>query len=329
MPLWRWSQTSSSNGNSDPTINFLEGQNPGSLNDSCRAVLAALAMYRDDISGAIVTAGSSTAYTVASNSGYDSFAHLANQMIAFTPHTTNGATVLLNVDGLGQKPLRSAPGVELLAGTIIQGTPYCATYNNSDGAFYLHNSYGASPYLIPIGAGMDYWGATAPNSSFALAQGQALSRSGFPVLFSIFGTTYGVGDGSTTFNIPDKTGRVSAMIEASATRLTTAGFGGNSTTLGAVQTLSGETETLTAAQLPANIPNTATSTATSTVGSGVFGGTSIVQENGSGGGTVADTPTAFTVSTTVATTVTINASGGAAHPNVQPTIMCNYILRVI
>jgi hypothetical protein len=33
--------------------------------------------------------------------------------------------------------LRTSPGEELLAGTIIQGTPYVAVYNNSDGVFYL------------------------------------------------------------------------------------------------------------------------------------------------------------------------------------------------
>jgi hypothetical protein len=154
MPLWRWSQTSSANGNADPTINYLEGQAPSSLNDSARATMAAVAMYRDDISGALVTSGTSTAYTVASNSSYDSLAHLANQMIAFSPHTTNGAgPVTLSVDSQTPKPLRSSPGVELLAGTIIQGTPYFATYNNTDGAFYLQGFFG-NPYNVPFSAGL-------------------------------------------------------------------------------------------------------------------------------------------------------------------------------
>ena len=47
------------------------------------------------------------------------------------PHTTNGATVTLNVDGLGAKPLRSAPSAELLAGVLVQGTPYVPTYYNA------------------------------------------------------------------------------------------------------------------------------------------------------------------------------------------------------
>jgi microcystin-dependent protein len=48
------------------------------------------------------------------------------------------------------------------------------------------------------------------------------------------GTTYGPGDGADTFNLPDKTGRVSAMQEAAASRLTLSFFGGNSMVLGAV-----------------------------------------------------------------------------------------------
>jgi hypothetical protein len=42
---------------------------------------------------------------------FDTLAHLNGQMIAFM-HTTNGATVMLNVGTLGAKPLRTAPGVE-------------------------------------------------------------------------------------------------------------------------------------------------------------------------------------------------------------------------
>ena len=93
------------------------------------------------------------------------------------------------------KPLRTAPNTELLAGTIIQGTPYVATYNNSDGAFYLQGFYG-NPYNIPLGAGLDYWGPTTPNSSFVFPTGQAISRTTYAALFSLFGTTYGGGDGS-------------------------------------------------------------------------------------------------------------------------------------
>src|SRR5260221_2346836 len=109
MTLYKWSQTASADATADSSINWAEGQSPSSVNDSARAMMAATAKYRDDIAGAIVTGGTSTAYTVLSYEVFDTLAHLNGQMIAFTPHITNGATVTLNVDSLGPKPLRSAP----------------------------------------------------------------------------------------------------------------------------------------------------------------------------------------------------------------------------
>src|SRR5262249_12550706 len=171
-----------------------------------RAMMAALAAWRDDAAGTITTGGTSTAYTVTSNQGFDTLAHLNGAALAFVPHTTCGATVTLNVDALGAKPVRTSPGVELPSGVLIQGTPYVATYNNSDGAFYLRGFY-SLPYAIPIGGLLPYVGSSAPNSSFALLFGQAVSRTTYATLFSLVGTTFGTGDGSTTFNLPDLRGR--------------------------------------------------------------------------------------------------------------------------
>src|SRR5690349_20976807 len=141
MTLYKWSQTAAADATADASINWQEGQAPSSINDSARAMMAAIAKYRDDVTGAIITGGTSTAYTMSSYQAFDTLAHMANQAIAFTPHTTNGATVTLNVDGLGAKPLRSAPSVELPAGVLVQGTPYVALYSNADAAFYLHGFY--------------------------------------------------------------------------------------------------------------------------------------------------------------------------------------------
>src|ERR1700751_4048782 len=106
MPFWKWSRTASSNANADSTINWAEGMSPSSVNDSARAMMARTAEWRDDVSGTITTGGTSTAYTVTSNQGFDTLAHLSGAMVAFVPHTSCGATVTLNVDGLGAKPLR-------------------------------------------------------------------------------------------------------------------------------------------------------------------------------------------------------------------------------
>lgn len=46
---------------------------------------------------------------------------------------------------------------------------------------------------------------TANHGNWFLCNGQAISRTTYSTLFSLIGTTYGEGDGSTTFNIPDYT----------------------------------------------------------------------------------------------------------------------------
>jgi len=323
-----WSRTAASNSTADAQVNWAEGQAPSSVNDSARAMMASLAGYRDDIAGAIATGGTSTAYTITSYQIFNSLANMANQVIAFTPHTTNGATVTLNVDGLGAKPLRSSPGVELPAGSLIEGTPYTALYNNSSAVWYLHGGVGAAnSYSVPLGAGLDYWGATAPSSIFALAQGQAISRTTYATLFTLFSTTYGVGDGTTTFNIPDKVGRVSAMLDAGSARISSSYFGGNPANLGAVG--GSESHTLTTAQLAAHShgvtdPGHAhdvkynTGTATSGAGAVLNGLSSSGAFTGSGAAVSATTGISIN-----------NAGGGTAHNNVQPTIICNHIIRVL
>lgn len=342
LELFKWSRTAASNATADSNVNWAEGQAPSSVNDSARSMMASVAGYRDDIAGAIATGGTSTAYTVTSYEVFDSLANMSGHVIAFTPHTTNGATVTLNVDGLGAKPLRSAPSVELPAGVLIQGTPYTALYNNSDAVWYLHNFF-VNPYSIPIGASVDFWGSTAPNSSFVLAYGQAVSRTTYSTLFSLFSTTYGSGDGSTTFNIPDCRGRVIAgkddMGGSAASRITTATIAAGGATLGAAG--GAETLTLTAAQIPSI---TSSGTNSITVYPGGNSGISIPYTDGtwfnagaqigtswqvsarSGGSTILPV-TSFSNNNSIS--VTSNNTSGSAHGNVQPTIICNKLLRII
>jgi microcystin-dependent protein len=63
--------------------------------------------------------------------------------------------------------------------------------------------------LIPIGGVIDFPSATPPNANFLLANGQAIGRVQYASLFTLIGTTFGIGDGSTTFNIPNYTDRMS------------------------------------------------------------------------------------------------------------------------
>lgn len=61
---------------------------------------------------------------------------------------------------------------------------------------------------VPIGGVIDYPVTPVP-SNFTLCNGAAISRTVYSALFTLIGTTFGIGDGSTTFNIPNYTDRLS------------------------------------------------------------------------------------------------------------------------
>ena len=78
---------------------------------------------------------------------------------------------------------------------------------------------------IPIGTMLMWSTATAP-TNYLLCNGAAVSRSMYSTLFSVVGTTWGVGDGSTTFNVPNTAGRVIRGVNGT---YTLAGTGGADT----------------------------------------------------------------------------------------------------
>jgi microcystin-dependent protein len=316
MAFWKWSRTASSNAVADNTINWAEGMAPSAVNDSARAMMARLAEWRDDVSGTLVTAGTSSAYTVASNQGFDNFADMNGAMIALVPHTTNGVTVTLNVDGLGGKPLRFGPSLELQSGVLIQGTPYVASYNNSDGAFYLQGGF-ANPYGIPLGGLLPYIGASAPNTAFAIPIGQAISRTTYATLFTLVGTTFGAGDGSTTFNVPDLRGRAVFQPDSGGSgRITVAGGNYDGTVLG--QTGGNQNKQITTAHMPPDPGHSHT-----------FGNTNNNTVNVQSGGGTNNMMQSPVVGSTSSATTGLSTGANTPLPLMPPSIILPYILRII
>lgn len=88
------------------------------------------------------------------------------------------------------------------AATLALQTPYETHEIEFDGTTWTCPVYDS----VPPGATMMWWFDTAP-TGWTHLEGQAISRTGNPRLFAQFSTTYGVGDGSTTFNLPDPRGR--------------------------------------------------------------------------------------------------------------------------
>lgn len=124
------------------------------------------------------------------------------------------------------------------------------------------------------------------------------------------------------------------MKEAAATRLTAAYFGGDSTTLGAI----GGLAPLSLAQLPTGITSGNASQNIHVAHGGnipiTLGNITFSNFSGSGGPSVPETLSggwSATASSDTASSISVtsNNTSGNSHKNVQPTIVCNYIMRVI
>lgn len=167
-----------------------------------------------------------------------------------------------------------------------------------------------------VGQIVMFGGSTAPKG-WKICDGSALSRTTYSKLFGVIGTTWGTGNGSTTFNIPDLRGR--APVGAGQ------GTGLTNRTLG--DTVGAETVKLTAAQsgLPAHTHTLAGKVAYTADG---FAGDQYDSLTGSGNKAVRTETASDGVHNMSATGA---VSGGAsaassAHNNMQPSAVVNYII---
>lgn len=71
------------------------------------------------------------------------------------------------------------------------------------------------------------YGSTSVPTDYLLCDGTAVSRTTYAVLFGIISTSFGAGDGSTTFNVPDMRGKFVLGQATAGTGSTFAGTGGN------------------------------------------------------------------------------------------------------
>ena len=76
---------------------------------------------------------------------------------------------------------------------------------------------------LPIGAQFAYSSVTNIPEGCLVCDGSAVSRTDYSELFAVIGTTYGEGDGSTTFNLPDKRGRISVGLDTGQSEFDTLG----------------------------------------------------------------------------------------------------------
>jgi hypothetical protein len=144
--IYSWSQTDASNATADSTITWSEGQTPGSVNDSNRALMGRLADWRDDLAGVkpsnaeIVSGGSANAQTITTNATIDPAALTHGWTITFQAGYTNTAACTLAVDSLTAKNLQAIAGTNVSGGEIEAGRYYTVHYNQPDDAWIIHSS---------------------------------------------------------------------------------------------------------------------------------------------------------------------------------------------
>lgn len=193
--------------------------------------------------------------------------------------------------------------------------------------------------LEPSGAIKGFAGTTIP-TGYLLCDGSAVSRTVYPALFTAIGQTWGGGDGSTTFNIPDYRGRV-IVGAGQGTSLTNrplaSASGEESHVLGTgevpAQTISGTTSAGSPHNHGINDPG---HNHTTSLSFGDSGGTPGVPADGDPSkidGFTAATSTATTGITT-ATEASHNhtfsgstSGGGGGHNNMQPFAVANVIIK--
>jgi microcystin-dependent protein len=212
--------------------------------------------------------------------------------------------------------------------------------------------------FLPAGLIAPFGGSSAP-TGWLLCHGQAVSRSTYSALFAVFSTTYGAGNGSTTFNLPDLRGRVIAGVDnmggTAANRLTSTtitGGGDAPGEVGGAQThlLTGAESGTSAHGHTASSGSAGThnhSASSNTAGAHVHTQTGHPDPGGTGArdafnglnlpqsvtGSAGDHSHTITVNDggahthTVTVTNSTAANASSAHNNVQPTMVLNYIVK--
>ena len=94
---------------------------------------------------------------------------------------------------------------------------------------------------MPVGTVVPFAGSSSPDSSWLVCDGSAVSRTTYSALFALIGTTYGAGDGSSTFNTPNLGGRVPVGLDSGQSEFDSLGETGGS-----------KTHTLTTAEMPSH-----------------------------------------------------------------------------
>jgi microcystin-dependent protein len=192
------------------TTRFPENMQFRNVNDSARELEAMIAREFKDRNMTLTASGSSGAFTVTTNQTITSL--YDGLVIGFQAnHSITGAATL-NVNSLGAKSIVAQSGTALGSGDIVNGQKVLVVYRSASNDFQIvggrvaGSSADTLARLIDVGTVMAWPTSTLP-TGWLECDGSAISRTTYSQLFAKLGTIYGVGDGSTTFNLPDYRGQ--------------------------------------------------------------------------------------------------------------------------
>jgi microcystin-dependent protein len=263
---------------------------------------------RDHATSAVAVAGTANAITLGYAVGPTSY--VQGEKFAFKSTAANTGATTVNVQSLGAKSLfkKTSGGPAALTGGEIQAGDIVEI--EFDGTQFqlvgMPANIAVDPTtLTPTGAVMPFAGAAAP-TGWLVCAGQAVNRTTYAALFAVIGTTFGAGDGSTTFTLPDLRGRavfgVDNMGGVAANRLGSGTTGGITGTASLGATGGEQKHTLTIAEIPAH---------THSYNDAFTAG---INQAGTGGN--------------FGTSQTGSTGGGGAHNVTPPAIALNYIVKI-
>ncbi len=174
--------------------------NKNSSGDTYKMILSPTKKTITDIKTGYQSEVAAHATTTMSVHNFDSSGNAPAQIHNNTRHSE---TYLTPADNITARSLKSATTTIDISSSPAPNSGQVLTAVDNTTATWQYITVG----IIPTGGIIPYAGSTPP-SGFLLCDGSQVSRTTYAPLFSIISTTYGVGNGSTTFNVPDFRSRV-------------------------------------------------------------------------------------------------------------------------
>ena len=148
------------------------------------------------------TTGTAAAYTVTTTPTFDAAtAQTRAQLIIHTGNANAGVASTIDINGTGAKPFKQSDSTGALVNAVTFAGQIVDVVSNGTAWVMLDAVYQASDAGL-----IAFFASNSAPTGYLKANGAAISRASYATLFTAIGTTFGAGNGSTTFNLPDLRG---------------------------------------------------------------------------------------------------------------------------